>query len=95
MGLKSVISAIKFAGKSCWSKSSPQIFYLGTSIYDVRTEGGGGVPSKADLVSNISKGGCMNLRTGGGKGSKNPKFWRTSLMEAPKVSSRHNNVYDH
>ena len=28
---------------------------------------GGGVPSKADTVSNLSKGGCMNLRTGGSK----------------------------
>ena len=24
-----------------------------------------GVPSKADIVSNLSKGGCVNLRTGG------------------------------
>ena len=35
----------------------------GASIYDVRTEGGRGVPSKADIVSNLSKGGCVNLRT--------------------------------
>ena len=26
---------------------------------------GEGVPSKADIVSNLSKGGCMNLRTRG------------------------------
>ena len=37
----------------------------GASIYDVRTEGGRGVPSKADIVSNFSKGGCVNLRTRG------------------------------
>ena len=54
----------------------------GASIYDVRTEGGRGVPSKAYIVSNLSKGGCMNLRKGG-RGSKNPKILRTSYMEAP------------
>ena len=32
---------------------------------------GGGVPSKADIVSNFSQGGCMNLRTGGVKKSEN------------------------
>ena len=32
---------------------------------------GGGVPSKADRVSNISKGGWVNLRTGGVKKSEN------------------------
>ena len=41
---------------------------------------GGGVPSKADIVSNLSKGVCVNLQTGG---STNLKFLRTSLMEAP------------
>ena len=55
----------------------------GASIYDVRTEGGGGVSPKADIVLELSKGGCVNLRTRGGGCSKNPKFWRTSLMEAP------------
>ena len=38
-------------------------------LYDVRTEGGRGVPwgvpSKADIVRNFSKGGCVNLRTRG------------------------------
>ena len=29
--------------------------------------GGEGVPSEADIVSNLSKGGCMNWRTGGKK----------------------------
>ena len=43
---------------------------------------GEGVPSKTDIVSNLSKGGCVNLQTGG-RGSKNPKILRTSLMEAP------------
>ena len=51
----------------------------GASIYDVRTEGGRGIPSKADIVSNLSRGGCMNLRAGV---SKNLKFLRTFLMEA-------------
>ena len=50
----------------------------GASIYDVRTEGGGGI---LDIVSNLSKGGCMNLRTMGVK--KNPQILRTSYMEAP------------
>ena len=48
-----------------WSK--------GAYMNDVRTEGGGGragLPPKADIVSNLSKGGCMNLRTRG-EGSKN------------------------
>ena len=54
----------------------------GCPTYDVHTEGGRGVPSKADIVSNLRKGGCVNLRTRG-RGSKNPKFLRTYLMEAP------------
>ena len=28
---------------------------------------GEGVPLKADIVSNLSRGGCVNLRTGGGQ----------------------------
>ena len=32
--------------------------------------GRGGVPSKADIVSNLSKGGCLNLQTGGVKKSE-------------------------
>ena len=43
----------------------------GASIYDVRIEGGRVVPSKADIVSNLSKGGCVNLRTGGVKKCEN------------------------
>ena len=39
---------------------------------------GRGVPSKADIVSNL-KGGCVNLRTREG----NLKFLQTSLMDAP------------
>ena len=42
----------------------------GASIYDVCTEEGGGVPSKADIVRNLSKGGCVNLRTRGEGGQK-------------------------
>ena len=38
----------------------------GASIHDVRTEVGWGVPSKADIVSNLRKGGCVNLQTMGG-----------------------------
>ena len=51
-----------------------------------RTSALRGVPSKADVVSNLSKGGCVNLRTRGEReGYKNPKFFRTSQMEAPRV----------
>ena len=49
------------------------------SIYDVRTEGGRGVPSKADIVSNLSKGGCMNLRTKGGGGQQIRKICRRHI----------------
>ena len=36
---------------------------------------GEGVPSKADIVvSNLSKGGCMNLQTKGGGGKKIQNF---------------------
>ena len=33
--------------------------------------GGGGVPSKADIVIKLSKGGCVNLPTRGVKKSEN------------------------
>ena len=45
-------------------------------------KGGGGVSGKADEGRELSKGGCVNLRTRGGRGSKNPNILRTSLMEA-------------
>ena len=44
------------------------------SIYDVRTEGGRRVTSKADIVSNRDKGGCVNLRTRGKWVKKSEKF---------------------
>ena len=56
----------------------------GASIYDVRTEVGWGVPSKADIVSNLRKGVCVNLRTGEG-GSKNPKICGHHLWKPPKA----------
>ena len=40
-------------------------------------EGGGGL-GKADIVMEMSKGGCVKMQTGGGRGSKNPKIFRTS-----------------
>ena len=44
---------------------------------------GEGVPSKADIVvSNLSKGGCVNLRTWGGKKS----ILRMSYMEYLEAS---------
>ena len=42
---------------------------------------GRGVYPKAEIVLELSKGGCMNLRTRG-RGSENPKFLRMYLMEA-------------
>ena len=55
-------------------QSNKTIFALkGASIYDVRTEGGE-VPSKADIVSKLSKGGCMNLRTRGEVVKKSEHF---------------------
>ena len=52
---------------------------LGASIYDVRTEGG---PSKEDIVSNLSKGGCVNLRTRG-EGVKKSKFVADVINGSP------------
>ena len=59
-----------------------------TPQYDVRTEGVRGVPSEADIVSSLSKGGCVNLWTGG---SINRKILRTSYMEALLAISRRKN----
>ena len=36
--------------------------------------GGGGVPSKADIVIKLSKGGCVNLRTRGEGVQKSENF---------------------
>ena len=44
---------------------------------------GEGVPSKADIVSNLSKGGCVNLRTRGRRGSKNPKIFADVINGSP------------
>ena len=58
----------------------------GASIYDVRTEGGGG-----KKIPQICGQTFHKIRTKGGvkKGSKNPKILRagTSYMEAPRPSS--------
>ena len=64
------------------------ILSQGASIYDVRTEGGRGVPSKADKVIKLSKGGCVNLQTRGGGGPKIRKFCGRHMCIAPK-----NNFY--
>ena len=55
----------------------------GASIKYVRAEGEGGVGPNADVRVRLSKRGCVNLRTRGGRGSKKPKNLRTYLMEAP------------
>ena len=56
------------------------------------TDGERGLPFRTSAVrggtfkSRCSKGGCVNLRTRGEReGYKNPKFFRTSQMEAPRV----------
>ena len=45
--------------------------------------GGGGVGPKADRVIQLSKGGCVNLRTRGGGGTKIPKFCGRHMCMAP------------
>ena len=49
--------------------------------------GGGGVPSKADIVSNLSKGGCMNLPTGG-RGKKIRNFFGRHIWKPPNGMAR-------
>ena len=46
--------------------------------------GGGGVPSKADIVSNLSKGGCVNFRTRG-EGVKKSEIFADVLYGSPLV----------
>ena len=46
--------------------------------------GGGGVPSKADIVSNFSKGGCVNLRTRG-EGVKKSEIFVDVINGSPLV----------
>ena len=41
-----------------------------------------GVPSKADIVSNLSKGGCMNLRTRG-EGVKKSEIFVDVIYGSP------------
>ena len=53
----------------------------GASIYDVRTRGG--VPSKADIVSDLSKGGCVNLQTRRG-GVKKPENFEDVINGRPQ-----------
>ena len=47
--------------------------------------GGGGVGPKADRVIQLSKGGCVNLRTRGGGGTKIPKFCGRHMCMAPNA----------
>ena len=60
------------------------LFYswLDKTVSDVRTEGGRGVPSKADIVSNLSKGGCVNLRTRG-EGVKKSDIFADFIYGSP------------
>ena len=58
------------------------VFSLRGHTYMMSAQRGeGGVPSKADIVIKLSKGGCVNLRTRGV--SKNPKILRTSYVYRP------------
>ena len=72
--------------RATWSHSTPErigrSLLRGASVYDVRTKGGTGVPSKADIVSNLSKEGCGNLRTRG-EGVKNSENFADVLNESP------------
>ena len=63
----------------------------GASIYDVRTEGG--VPSKADIVSNRSKEGCVNLRTRG-EGVKKSEHFAGVIYGSPQMTSAINGRKD-
>ena len=45
-----------------------------------------GVPSKADIVSNLRKGGCVNLRTRG-EGVKKSEFFADVLNGSPQLNS--------
>ena len=47
---------------------------------------GRGVPSKADIISNLSKGGCVNLRTEGCQKSEN--FADIIIWKPPKVQKK-------
>ena len=46
----------------------------------LRGEGG---PSKADIVSNLSKGGCVNLGTRGGGGVKKSEIFADVINGSP------------
>ena len=74
LGVRAVVQADVSADEPR-RRQSPQ---GGASIYDVRTTGVEGGSGKADEVRELSKGGCVNLRTRGGRGSKNLEILRTS-----------------
>ena len=46
---------------------------------------GEGVPSKADIVSNFSKGGCVNLRTRGEGGVKKSEIFADVINGSPLI----------
>ena len=65
----------------------PRLPGKGPYIKDVRTEGGGGVGPKADIVKEVAW--IYSYRSSqnsdkGGRGSKNPKILRTSFMYGPQ-----------
>ena len=45
---------------------------------------GEGVPSKADIISNVSKGGCVNLRTRGEEVKKSLRINGSPLTKCSK-----------
>ena len=65
------------------SKSEEKVKFRGLPLSTSTLRGGGGVCPKADIVLELSKGGCVNLWTRGEGGPKKPKILRTYLMEAP------------
>ena len=54
-----------------------EIFTRGLPVGMYALRGRGGVGPNADVVLRLSKRGCVNLRTRGGRGSKKPKNLRT------------------
>ena len=72
-------------------EETDKVFGEGASIKYVRAEGEGGVGPNADVVLRLSKRGCVNLRTRGGRGVKKAEKSAYVLNGSPLmefVSSR-------
>ena len=60
----------------------------GASIKYVRAEGEGGVGPNADIVLGLSKRGCVNLRTRGGRGVNKAEKSAYVLNGSPLIKIR-------